>query len=341
MKFFLPRASVLLALATAVWANNVTPGMTKFASNSRQGSPAILPATTSSDTHGNALHILCQINRDRYSRYLSPIFLHQTLSDVAQQLGDKFTAGVSDTTDTYDMLFYRKIAPLGNAITSSYKILGTLSSDTDFVTQIEQSIYSALFARNLDAIGLYEDGGVYTIVLASGLLQKPRYVQSCPSNPTQFTPTPNDGPPAPDGTVNGVNLPQFLCAINRERIAANAPAFVVHTALAAESVEQVKVMNQLGHYTVTGPRYVDEAIYGQHVNVVKLYWMAGEGYRGANSLANLLLSNYRSTLLDPAYTSIGVAQGSGFWSVIMASQSRAPSPGITCPVTTDDITYIS
>ncbi|KAJ2745571.1 hypothetical protein GGI20_002058 [Coemansia sp. BCRC 34301] len=339
MKFVL-RVSALLALVASVCASAEpeVANSAKTLSNSRQNSPAVMPAAL--DTHGNMLRILCQINRDRHARYLAPVFLHQTLSDVAQQLSDSFTSGAPDTSSSYNTLFYRKIAPLGSDVSSSYKILGRLSNDNDFVSQIEMSIYGAIFARNLDAIGVYEDSGVYTIVLASGLLQKPWDVQSCPNSPTQFSPTPSD-PPSSGNIVNGVDLPQFLCAINRERIAANAHALVVHTALAGEAEEQVKVMNQLGHYTVTGPRYVDEAIYSQHVNVVKLYWMAGEGYRNANALVNLLLSNYRSTVLDPNYTSIGVAQLNGFWSVIMASQSRDPSPGTSCPLTISDISYIS
>ncbi|KAJ2331989.1 hypothetical protein GGI00_003003 [Coemansia sp. RSA 2681] len=343
MRFAL-RASAFLALAVAVvWAADAAPAVTsapktQFASNSRQGSPAVPPAPL--DTHGNLRHILCQINRDRQSRYLTPVFLHQTLSEVAQQLSDRFTNGASDTTATYNSLYYRKIAPLGSSVVSSYRILGTLDNDSDYVSQIEQSIYSALFARNLDAIGVYEDNGVYTIVLASGLLQKPWDVQLCPVSATQFSPTSGD-PPASWNTVSGVDLPRFLCDINRERVDANVAAFVVHTALASEAEEQVKVMNQLGHYTVTGPRYVDDAIYSQHVNIVKLYWTAGEGYRNTNSLVNLLLSNYREVVLDPNYTSIGVAQLNGFWSVILASQSHAPSPGYSCPLTINDITYIS
>ncbi|KAJ2041768.1 hypothetical protein GGI03_004880 [Coemansia sp. RSA 2337] len=340
MKFIL-RASVLLALTAYVWANVAAPKVTSSvkvssASNSRESAPAIPPAAL--DTHGNVQRILCQINHDRQVRRLSPVFLHQTLSRVAQQLSDQFTGSSRDST-TYNDLFNDMIAPLGSSVSSSYKILGTLRNDTDFVTQIETAIYNALFSRNLDAIGIYEDDGVYTIVLVSGLFQKPWDIQICPSNPTQFSP-PNDQPTT-DSVVNGIDLPKFLCAINRERVNSNSSPLVVHTALANEAEEQVKVMDQLGHYTVDGPRYVDDAIYSQHVNVVRLYWMAGEGYRNENSLVNILVSNYRKTVLDPNYTSIGVAQLNGFWSVILASQSRAPSPGTSCPITIGDIAYIS
>ncbi|KAJ2863490.1 hypothetical protein GGH94_003578 [Coemansia aciculifera] len=340
MKIFL-RTSVLIALTACVWANVAAPQVTSSvkvlsASNSRDSAPAVPPAAL--DTHGNLKRILCQINHDRQSRYLSPVFLHQTLSQVAQQLSNEFTGSSSDSS-TYNDLFYSMIAPLGNGIISSYKVLGTLRNDTDFVSQIEQIIYNALFARDLDAIGLYVDNGVYTIVLVSGLFQKPWDIQVCPNNPTQFSPS--GDPSTSDNVVNGVDLPKFLCAINKLRINSNANPFVVHTALASEAEEQVKVMDQLGHYTVDGPRYVDDAIYSQHVNVIRLYWMAGEGFRNANSLVNLLVSNYRKTVLDPNYTSIGVAQLNGFWSVILASQSRAPSPGTSCPITIDDVAFIS
>ncbi|KAJ2491318.1 hypothetical protein IWW37_002400 [Coemansia sp. RSA 2050] len=339
MKLFL-RASVLLALSFSVWANVAAPQVTSSAkaltaSNSRADAPAVPPAPL--DTHGNLQRILCQINHDRQTRYLSPIFLHQTLSLVAKQLSDTYIRGLSDSS-TYNSLFYSRIAPLGSSVSSSYKILGTLRNDTDFVTQIEDVIYNALFARNLDAIGLNVDNGVYTIVLVSGLFQKPWDIQLCPSSPTQFTP---GDQPASNNVVNGVDLPKFICAINKERVRVRASALVVHTALADEAEEQAKVMKQLGHYAVDGPRFVDEAIYSQHVNIVKLYWMAGEGFRNENALVNLLVSNYRNTVLDPNYTSIGVAQLSGFWSVILASQSRAPTPGTSCPLTIDEVTYIS
>ncbi|KAJ2837185.1 hypothetical protein FBU31_001196 [Coemansia sp. 'formosensis'] len=339
MKFIL-RASALLVLTAHVWAKEAAPQATNSAkilsaSSSRQSAPAIPPAPL--DTHGNLQRILCQINHDRQSRYLSPVFLHQTLSQVARQLSDTYIRGYSDSS-TYNALFNSRIAPLGSSVSSSYKILTTLRSDTDYITQIENAIYSALFARDLDAIGLHEENGVYTIVLVSGLFQKPWDIQLCPSNPTQYSP-PGEQPTT--DVVNGVDLPKFLCAINKERQSSNANALVVHTVLANEAEEQVKVMNRLGHFTVDGPRYVDESIYAQHVDIVKLYWMAGEGYRNVNLLANILVSNYRSSVLDPNYTSIGVAQLNGFWSVILASQSRAPTPGISCPLTINDVTFIS
>ncbi|KAJ2690654.1 hypothetical protein IWW39_000596 [Coemansia spiralis] len=334
------RTSALLALTSCVWASVAAPQVTSSAkaltaSNSRADAPAIPPAPL--DTHGNLQRILCQLNHDRQTRYLSPIFLHQTMSQVAKQLSDTYIRGFSDSS-TYNSLFYSRIAPLGSSVSSSYKILGTLRSDNDFITQLEELIYDALFARNLDAVGLNVDNGVYTIVLVSGLFEKPWDIQLCPSNPTQFTP---GDQPAANNVMNGIDLPKFVCAINKERIRARANTLVVHTALASEAEEQVKVMKQLGHYTVDGPRFVDEAIYSQHVDVVKLYWMAGEGFRNENALVNLLVSNYRSTVLDPNFTSIGVAQLNGFWSVILASQSRAPTPGTSCPLTIDEVTFIS
>ncbi|KAJ2790268.1 hypothetical protein GGI18_001907 [Coemansia linderi] len=273
------RTSVLLALTSCVWASVAAPQVTSSAkaltaSNSRADAPAIPPAPL--DTHGNLQRILCQLNHDRQTRYLSPIFLHQTMSQVAKQLSDTYIRGFSDSS-TYNSLFYSRIAPLGSSVSSSYKILGILRSNQ----------------------------------------------------------------PAANSVMNGIDLPKFVCAINKERIRARADTLVVHTALASEAEEQVKVMKQLGHYTVDGPRFVDEAIYSQHVDVVKLYWMAGEGFRNENALVNLLVSNYRSTVLDPNFTSIGVAQLNGFWSVILASQSRAPTPGTSCPLTIDEVTFIS
>ncbi|KAJ2472179.1 hypothetical protein GGI02_001759 [Coemansia sp. RSA 2322] len=292
--------------------------------------PAVLP------THGNSQLIICQLNRDRQARSLAPVFLHRNLSQVAQQLGAKYSSGSLDS-QYFNTLFNGNIAPLGAGVSSSYKLLTLLDNDGSFVTQIEQSIYTALFDRNLDAIGLYVDSGVYTIVLASGLAQKPKDVSVCPSSPLEYTP-PGDVPPA-QNLVNGVDLPQFICSINSQRTSSDASAFVVHTALNNEAWEQVKVMNSLGHYTVDGPRYVDQAIYSQYINVKKLYWMAGEGYRNARYLANLLVSTYDDYVLDPNYTVIGVAQLNGFWSVIMASLPRTPRTGKACPLTVDEITY--
>ncbi|KAJ2370355.1 hypothetical protein IW150_004942, partial [Coemansia sp. RSA 2607] len=79
-----------------------------------------------------------------------------------------------------------------------------------------------------------------------------------------------------------------------------------------EAEEQVKQMKSLGHYTVDGPRNVDDEIYAQRVNVKQLYWMAGDRYRNADALVNVLMSTYSNIVLDPNYQVVGVAQLDGF-----------------------------
>ncbi|KAJ2792340.1 hypothetical protein H4R20_006758, partial [Coemansia guatemalensis] len=239
----------------------------------------------------------------------------------------------------FDQLFSSKINPLGNGVSSSYKILGNFKSDQDYVNALENSIHDTLFGRTLDAIGLYESGGVYTIVLASGLSQRPNFIETCPSGNTQYSP-PNKSDGS-GGVVNGVDLPQFLCSLNRERGHARADAFVVHKALADEAQEQVKQMSRLGHYTVDGPRKVDESIYGQRVNVKQLYWVAGDSYHSAQTLVDVLMSSYEDKTLDSNYSVIGVAQKDGFWSVIFGSLYRSVHAYNPCPLTVDDVDYTS
>ncbi|KAJ1749328.1 hypothetical protein LPJ79_003821 [Coemansia sp. RSA 1821] len=295
--------------------------------------PAAMPAAA---TQGNAQEIICQINRDRERRYLSPVFLHRTLSDAALHLGQRYEDNRLDSS-YFDQVFSELIAPLGSSVSSSYKILGRFSSDSSYVSELEQSIYDSLFARTLDAIGVYESGGVYTVVLASGLQARPSSIETCPSGPSQFDPHQDGG----SSIKGGVDLPSFLCDINQERARANADAFVVHMALEDEAWQQALQMDRLGHYTVDGPRKVDESIYDQRVYVKQLYWVAGDSYHSPKSLVNVLMSSYRDKLLDPNFQVIGVAQKNGFWSVILGSLYRSVRVRNSCPLSLDDVDYTS
>ncbi|KAJ2660112.1 hypothetical protein IW148_003943 [Coemansia sp. RSA 1199] len=304
-------------------------------------SPESMPALPAlSSYQGNAQQIICQINRDRTRRYLSPVFLHRTLSDAALSLGQRYADGNLNSA-YFDRVFNSRIAPLGSNVLASYKVLGTFANDDDYVDRLEQSIYDTLFARTLDAIGIYEYAGVYTVVLASGLRDRPSSVDSCPNTSTQYSPPTDTPPPSPSNIENGVDLPAFLCAINHERINARTDAFAVHTALHNEAWEQAKQMSQLGHYTVDGPRKVDDSIYGQHVNMKELYWVAGDSFHNANALVDILMSTYGGKVLDPKYQVIGVAQKDGFWSVIFGSLYRTVRTRNSCPLTLGDVDYTS
>ncbi|KAJ2237436.1 hypothetical protein H4R99_005411 [Coemansia sp. RSA 1722] len=330
------RTAAALALPLLAMATPSSP--TAPLSSISQAAATVAPPLSSFEKQGNSQYILCQLNRDRQARYQSPVFLHSTLNQVAQTLGQRYSSGTFESS-LFNDLYNAQLAPLGSSVTASYKVLGTFDSDRDYVPEIEKTIYNALFARNLDAIGVYQIQGVYTIVLASGLQYKPQNIDVCPYSSTPYTPP--DGSSAPGSVVNGVDLPRFLCSINRERQKTGLNAFVVHTALANEAQEQVKVMKSLGHYTVDGPRNVDDEIYAQRVNVKQLYWMAGDRYRNSDSLVNVLMSTYSNIVLDPNYQVIGVAQLDGFWSVIFGGLYRNVNPGNTCPLTIDDVTYTS
>ncbi|PIA12780.1 hypothetical protein COEREDRAFT_17957 [Coemansia reversa NRRL 1564] len=294
----------------------------------------VVPAQPLLDNRGDAQGIICQINRDRESRYLSSVFLHRTLSSVAESLSEQYANGRL-TNSYFDKIYNSAIAPLGPGVSSSYKILGNFKNDKDYVTELENSIHDALFGRTLDAIGLHESEGVYTIVLATGLSQKPSFIETCPSGNSQYSPLEkSDGL---SGVVNGVDLPQFLCALNRERGRVRANAFVVHDALADEALEQVNQMSKLGHYTVNGPRKVDESIYARRVHINKLYWVAGDSYHSAQSLVDVVMSSYGDKALDSSYSVIGVAQKNGFWSVIFGSLYRSVYAYNPCPLTLEDV----
>ncbi|KAJ2086204.1 hypothetical protein IW138_005836 [Coemansia sp. RSA 986] len=286
---------------------------------------------------GNAATIVCQLNRDRKSRYELPVFVHQTLSQAAEILGTRYAGGTFNNT-LFDDIYRNLIQPLGDSVSSSYKILGTFTSDQDYVRAIERAIYSSLFARNLQAVGLFERKGVYTVVMASGLSSLPRSVDPCPASPAPVYQPPTSDP---DKALNGIELPSFLCAINGKRSDADANSFAVHEALENEAVEQAKQMVRLGRYTVDGPRKVDQSIYAENVAVKKLYWFAGDRYTGARSLVDLLMASYADTVLDPSYSVIGVAQKNGYWSVILAELYRTPSVEFSCPLSLDEVSFTS
>ncbi|KAJ2403323.1 hypothetical protein GGI23_000028 [Coemansia sp. RSA 2559] len=300
---------------------------------------AISPAKESrgSSGLGNASVVVCQLNKDRHNRYELPVFEHQTLNQAAEILGTRYAGGTFNNS-LFDSVFQNLIQPLGPSVSASYKILGSFSSDLDYVSAIERTIYSSLFARNLQAIGLYERQGVYTVVLASSLENVPSTIDPCP-----VSPSPPYQPPSSDPAriLNGIDLPSFLCAVNAKRTSADTAPFTMHRALESEALEQANQMVQLGSYTVDGPRKVDQAIYGANVAVKKLYWFAGDRYTGATELVNLLMASYADTLLDPNYSVIGVAQKGGFWSVILAQLYRTPTVKFSCPLSLNEIEFTS
>ncbi|KAJ1786451.1 hypothetical protein LPJ59_005929 [Coemansia sp. RSA 2399] len=302
-------------------------------------SSAMVPAKESrgSSGLGNAAVIVCQLNKDRHSRYELPVFEHQTLNQAAEILGTRYAGGTFNNS-LFDAVFQNVIQPLGPSVYASYKILGSFSSDLDYVSAIEREIYSSLFARNLQAIGLYERQGVYTVVLASALANVPSTIDPCP-----VSPSPPYQPPSSDPakTLNGIDLPSFLCSVNAKRTYAATAPFAVHRALESEAQEQANQMVQLGSYTVDGPRKVDQAIYGANVAVKKLYWFAGDRYTGATELANLLMASYADSLLDPNFSVIGVAQKGGFWSVILAQLYRTPTVKFSCPLSLNEVEFTS
>ncbi|KAJ2557299.1 hypothetical protein EV175_001430 [Coemansia sp. RSA 1933] len=277
---------------------------------------------------GNESIIVCQLNKDRKNRYELPVFAHQTLSQAAEILGTRYAGGTFNNS-LFDDVYTNLLQPLGNSVTASYKILGTFSSDIDYTQAVERSIYSTLLARNLQAIGVYERRGVYTIVTAAGLADLPGSIDPCP-----VSPSPPYSPPGtdPSRTVDGIDLPSFLCAINGRRTDIGTVPFVMHKALESEASEQAKQMVRLGRYTVDGPRKVDQALYSAGAALKKLYWFAGDRYTGARALVDLLMASYADTLLDPNYSVVGVAQEEGYWSVILAQLYRNPAVKFTCPV---------
>ncbi|KAJ2784982.1 hypothetical protein H4R18_000796 [Coemansia javaensis] len=289
------------------------------------------------DAAARAQRIVCQVNRDRESRYLAPVFLHRTLSDVAEDVGQRYEAGALGSS-YFDQVFTARIAPLGSSVRASYKVLGSFETEREYVQALEASIYDALFDRTLDAIGVYERNGVYTAVLASALAQRPDVIETCPTGTAQFTPS-DDG--SSGAVVDGVDLPRFLCGLNGRRAHAQAGAFVVHRALAAEARAQVDQMATLGRFTVDGPRKVDESIYAQNVHVKQLYWMAGDSYRSAAALVDLLTAAYEDKVLNPTYSVIGVAQKNGYWSVILATLYRSVYARNPCPLTLGGVDYTS
>ncbi|KAJ2706869.1 hypothetical protein H4R19_004964, partial [Coemansia spiralis] len=86
---------------------------------------------------------------------------------------------------------------------------------------------------------------------------------------------------------------------------------------------------------------VDESLYGAGVNVKSLYWMAGDTYHGATSLVDLLNANYASSVTNPKYSVIGVAQKNGYWSVILATLYHTVQVYKPCPLSLDDVDYSS
>ncbi|KAJ2649167.1 hypothetical protein GGH99_007811, partial [Coemansia sp. RSA 1285] len=287
---------------------------------------------------GDAATIVCQINADRKARYELPVFVHGVLSQAAADLGNRYANGTfSDTL--FDEIYSRTLAPLGGSVYASYKILGSFSSDLQYVRAVEQAIYSSLFARNLQAIGVFQNAGVYTLVLATGLAATPASVDACPASPVHPYYPPGSGNSS--NVMNGIDLPSFLCSLNDKRSAASSSAYAVHRALENEALQQAKQMVSLGHYTVDGPRKVDQSIYDQNVAVKKLYWFAGDRYANARSLVELLMASYADTVLDPSYSVIGVAQLNGFWSLIMAELYSSVSVRFACPLSIDEVTFVS
>lgn len=276
----------------------------------------------------------CLLNRDRQSRFEQPLFVHQSLMAVAQQLGDSYANGTFQSS-TFNQLYKEHLQQLGDSVQAYYKILGYFDNTRDYVQELENQIYSTIFKPQQQAIGVYQSDGIYTIVLVYGLKQTPDVIKPCPNQ--------NDHPfvPTDQNVLNGIDLPMFLCQLNSRRIQSSAPAFAVHKALELEAQVQAQQMVQLGHMTVDGPRKVDDDIYGKGVRVRKLYWVAGDGYSGSGSLVNVLVENYPGAVLDGTYRAIGVAQEQGYWSVILAQLYVDPRNVKECPEDLNDVTFVS
>ncbi|KAJ2662037.1 hypothetical protein IWW48_002096 [Coemansia sp. RSA 1200] len=328
-------AGLLVSATTPATASSHTAA----ASAAESASPTDAQKASSANAAqlGDAATIVCQINADRKARYELPVFVHGVLSQAAADLGNRYANGTfSDTL--FNEIYSKSLAPLGGSVYASYKILGSFSSDLQYVRTVEQAVYSSLFAHNLQAIGVFQNAGVYSLVMATGLTATPATVEACPASPVHpYYPPGNNS----SNAMNGIDLPSFLCSLNDKRSAASSNAFAVHRVLEDEALQQAKQMVSLGHYTVDGPRKVDQSIYDQNVAVKKLYWFAGDRYTNARSLVELLMASYADTMLDPSYSVIGVAQLGGFWSLIMAELYSSVSVRFACPLSIDEVTFVS
>ncbi|KAJ1952810.1 hypothetical protein GGI12_006154, partial [Dipsacomyces acuminosporus] len=140
--------------------------------------------------------------------------------------------------------------------------------------------------------------------------------------------------------INGIDLPGFLCALNKRRINSNLDPFIIQRVLFNEAYEQVKLMNVLGRYTTT--RKVDQMIFGhRNVNVSRLSWIAGDDYSDTERLADLITTKYATFTLNSQFSTIGVAQLNGFWSVILAGvNTDIDAEQMVCPLRVEDINVI-
>ncbi|KAJ1930983.1 hypothetical protein GGF37_007543, partial [Kickxella alabastrina] len=240
------------------------------------------PPPVRAANQGNIKEILCRINIVRDTQGFDPVFLHGTLSGVAELLHQNYNNNAI-LSSNFDILYNNMIAPLGSTVSASYQVMYRYTSDDAYINAIVSRIYNKLIISSLDAIGLYYANGIYTIVLANGLSQVPQVIDACPTYATPYV---------PESIVNGVNLPRILCSINTERVKAGRRPLAVHKALSDEAKEQVKLMDVLGHYFVGEPRKIDEQLKKKAPRISPLYWVAGQGNTDTDTMLDALSSKY-------------------------------------------------
>ncbi|KAJ2121368.1 hypothetical protein IW147_004331 [Coemansia sp. RSA 720] len=285
--------------------------------------------------YGNLHQIVCKINQDRKSRSLSPVFLHRALSDIAQIMG-KCYANANPSPAYFERLVVNRLEPLGTNVSASYTTIGVFKND-EYVDHLKQTTKDTLFDRLLEAVGIYEDAGVCTIVLASGLNDHPATIDKCLTGTTQYSPPGYTGKYSTT-IENGIDVPAFLTAINRERKNTGVCVFVVHTALHKEAWKQVEQMSKQGHF-VYEP-HNDNLVRRLNTDIQELYQAAGDGFQTAKLLVDRVLLSYGNKALDSKYHAVGIAQKDGFWSVIFGDCYKPSTSRYAYPQTLDKVDYI-
>ncbi|KAJ2145968.1 hypothetical protein IW139_001876 [Coemansia sp. RSA 353] len=281
---------------------------------------------------GNPQKIVEKINTDRKIRNLKPVFLHRALSDVAQVMGERY-ANANPNPSYFDRLVVNRLEPLGTSVSASYTTLRVFKNDK-YVDRLKQTIKDTLFDSSLEAVGVYEAAGVYTLVLASGLTNYPLIEMS--PDAAQYVPPDYTGKYSTT-VENGIDVPAFVTAMNRERRNTGVDVFAVHTLLHKEAWKQVVQMSKQGHSSV----YDNDAdVCILDTSVRELFQTAGDGFQTAKLLVDSVLLSYGSIALDQKYNAIGVAQKDGYWSVIFGSCCKSVGR-CAYPQTLDKVDYIS
>ncbi|KAJ2498290.1 hypothetical protein GGH96_004439 [Coemansia sp. RSA 1972] len=289
--------------------------------------------------HDNPHKIVGKINKDRESRNLPPVFLHRALSDIAQIMGERYANG-NPSPSYFERLVINRLEPLGTRVSASYTTLGIFKNDVEYVVHLGTTIKDTLFDPLLEAVGVYENAGVYTLVLAMGLNDHPSTIEMSPTNATQFVP-PGYTDKYSTTTENGINVPEFLTALNRERKNTGLCVFAVHTLLHKEAWKQVEQMSKQGNPTVCEPHEDEYILRILDTNIQELFRTAGDGFQTIKSLVDRVLLSCGNKVLDQKYNAIGVAQKDGFWSVIFAECYQSSTSRYAYPQTLDKVDYIS